>query len=84
LRGIPILSATQMVKFQLDESGVVLDSATFVVLGDPPPESPKPRQFVFDRPFLVLLQERHATAPYLALWIANSELLVPFDPAYSE
>jgi len=34
---------------------------------------------VFDKPFLVLLKRVGAKTPYLALWVDNSELLVPYD-----
>ena len=39
---------------------------------EPPP---KPRHFVFDRPFLVWLKQRDGDAPYFALWVENAELM---------
>jgi hypothetical protein len=39
------------------------------------PEPPRPRHFVFDRPFLVYLKEANGKEPYLAMWVANSEVM---------
>ncbi|MGH7143920.1 MAG: hypothetical protein ACREJ2_07245, partial [Planctomycetota bacterium] len=41
----------------------------------------EPRQFVYNRPFLVLLVHGESTVPYLALWVDNPELLVPANAA---
>ena len=38
----------------------------------------KPRQLVFDKPFLILLQRGDAQQPYFALWVDNAELLTPW------
>lgn len=71
-----LAAATQLIRFQLDESGAILESeATPVVLnGDEAP--PQPRRFVFDRPFLIYLQEREAKEPYFVMWVENPEVLV--------
>ncbi|MCL4206319.1 MAG: DUF1559 domain-containing protein [Pirellulaceae bacterium] len=77
--GLWIASAEQLIRFQLDESGVILDTETGgVVLGEEELEPPKPRRFVFDRPFLVLLRQSDTDEPYLAIWVENDEILVPF------
>jgi hypothetical protein len=77
---LPLGVATQYIKFQLDETGARLESesrAKFVSLDDDPDDDPnQPRQFVFDRPFLLALQQAGAEEPYLVLWVANRELLV--------
>ncbi len=81
--GFYIAGARQIVKFQLDESGAILESEADVILmeaGDPKP-TPQPRRFIFDKPFLVILQQRNATQPYFAAWIANKELLSPVSGA---
>lgn len=69
--------ATQLIRFQLDESGAILEAEAAVVTlnGDEPP--PEPRRFVFDRPFLIYLQERQAKQPYFVMWVENPEVLVP-------
>ena len=36
---------------------------------------PKPRRFVFDKPFLLYLKESQADEPYLVMWIANAEFM---------
>lgn len=72
-----IEDATQLIRFQLDESGAILDAEAAVVTlnGDEPP--PEPRRFVFDRPFLIYLQQRQAKQPYFVMWVENREVLVP-------
>jgi hypothetical protein len=77
----PFGAAKQYIKFQLDESGARLESlaegAAFALDDedqDRPPE--RPRLFVFDRPFLLALQQRNAEVPYFVLWVANAELLI--------
>jgi hypothetical protein len=77
---LPLGVAKQSIKFQLDEAGARLESesrAKFVSLDDEPDDDPnQPRQFVFDRPFLLALQQAGAEEPYFVLWVANSELLL--------
>ena len=72
-----IEDATQLIRFQLDESGAILDAeaAVMTLNGDEPP--PDPRRFVFDRPFLLYLQQRQAKQPYFVMWVENPEVLVP-------
>ncbi len=65
-------TASQMIKFRLDESGARLRAhVTVLALG----EEGKPRQFVFNKPFLLYLVQRNSDHPYLAMWIANEEFL---------
>lgn len=72
----------QYIKFQLDESGARIESSVEII-GDsgpgPTPQPPKPREFVFDRPFLLAVHQRNSEVPYMVLWVANEELLVPID-----
>ena len=35
-------------------------------------------EYIFDKPFLILLERKGAANPYFALWVGNAELLVPF------
>jgi len=74
--GLEIGAATQLIRFQLDESGAIVDAEARSTLlnGDEPP--PQPRRFVFDRPFLIYLQEREAKEPYFVMWVENPEVLV--------
>lgn len=63
---------TQRIRFKLDETGAALESKAVFV------SAPPPREFVFDKPFLLLLLQQDAEAPYLAVWVENAALLVPF------
>jgi hypothetical protein len=78
--GGTISSARQMIQFRLDETGgLLISDAEIQVIGDfgdpEPPPPPKPRHFIFDQPFLMVLQEKGATTPYLVAWIANAEVM---------
>jgi hypothetical protein len=71
-----ITKAIQGIRFRLDEQGAILESygeleAALLAGGEPP----RPRQFVFDKPFLIYLREPKGKEPYLAMFIANSELM---------
>jgi hypothetical protein len=73
-RGHYIAEALQAIKFKLDEKGADLSSEAsikaYIGIFD------QPRSFVFDQPFLLCLKEKEARYPYLAMWIADAELLV--------
>ncbi|HUU18859.1 MAG TPA: hypothetical protein VMW72_17035 [Sedimentisphaerales bacterium] len=71
INGLPIGYAAQMVRFRLDETGAILLSESLI----PVPASGG--QLIFDKPFLILLKRSEAKNPYFALWVGNSELLVP-------
>ncbi len=43
------------------------------------PEIFKKRRFAFDKPFLVTLWKKNDLQPYLALWVANDDILLPFS-----
>ncbi|MCD4824537.1 MAG: hypothetical protein K8S55_08010 [Phycisphaerae bacterium] len=76
VNGLPFKFAKQQIRFKLDETGAVLKSeATGALLCGPP------RDFSFDEPFLILLMRKGASQPYFALWVGNTELLVPASPA---
>jgi hypothetical protein len=80
LQGMPIVLAMQSIRFRLDENGAVLKSeASMEKKSDKKSgDRKKPRQFIFDKPFLILLERKGAAQPYFALWVDNPELLVPF------
>lgn len=63
---------TQRIRFKLDETGAALESKAVFV------SAPPPREFIFDKPFLILLIQQDAETPYLAVWVENAALLVPF------
>ncbi len=72
--GYFISKALQAIKFKLDEKGADLSSEALLRLSLGLID--QPRRFIFDKPFLLCLKEREAPYPYLAMWIADSELLV--------
>lgn len=79
--GSPIVLALQKIQFKLNETGAELKSGALLgVIGDfgIDPDAKKPRMFIFDKPFLVLLEREGAKSPYFALWVGNGELLVPY------
>ena len=63
---------TQRIRFKLDESGAQLESKTRFLAARPP------RKLIFDAPFLVVLMRPGAETPYFALWVDNTDVLVPF------
>jgi hypothetical protein len=73
-----IVQAFQAIRFSLDEKGAELESmaggTTTTTEGGP---VPKPRKFIVDKPFLLMLRETDAAEPYLAMWIANTDVLAP-------
>jgi len=62
----------QMIRFKLDESGMVLRTMTVGVSAIPL------RNFCFDKPFLVYISKKDSEIPYFAVWIDNIALLSPF------
>lgn len=64
--------AMQDINFELNESGAFADSEAKIILK----KGPGPRTMMINRPFLLMMMEKTADAPYLAAWIANPELLV--------
>ncbi len=65
----------QDVEFKMDETGATVRSTAY---GADFGGSSKPRRFVFDKPFLLTLWKKKAKQPYLAVWIASPDVLIPF------
>ena len=79
-KNLQITSAVQGIRFQMDEKGVKLKSEAHVSIGCSEELVPHPTHLlIFDKPFLVMLQQSNAKAPYLAMWIGNAELLQRVD-----
>lgn len=72
-RDSPIAMALQQTRFILSERGAVLKSEAIMV------KAFTDVNLVFDKPFLVMIQRTDAGQPYFVLWVANAELLVPFQ-----
>ncbi len=77
LQDMRIIAALQAIRFRLDERGAVLKSQGAIMAKTAQGESDGPREYIFDAPFLILLERRNAKRPYLAIWVDNPELLVP-------
>lgn len=80
--GYWIEEAWQNIRLRLDERGAdFVSEAEVMIVGEfgdtemPGPPPPKPRRFVFDRPFLIVLREGQANEPYLIGWIGNADLM---------
>jgi len=71
-----IAYAQQATDFRLDATGAKLESEAAMVAKTPEPPFP-PRRLFFDKPFLVLLRESGADAPYFALWVETPEVMEP-------
>ncbi len=67
---------TEDVRFQLNEYGARLSVLTEMGAELAYDDHPPPRHFVFDKPFLILLEKSSSSRPYFALWVGNPTLLV--------
>ncbi len=68
---MPIVEAMQTIEFRLDRSGAMLESVAFMAI------AAEPREFLFNRPFLIYMKKRDADRPFFMMWVDNAELLVP-------
>lgn len=62
--------AMQTICFKLDRSGAELTSEAVKVW------KAGPRDYHFDRPFLIAIRKRGCEQPFFVMWVANSELLL--------
>lgn len=72
--GYFIAKARQDTRFILDEKGAVLKSEGRIIAQKSAPVMV--RSFIFDKPFLIMMREKGAKAPYFALWAETAELMV--------
>jgi hypothetical protein len=77
LKGMPIGLAMQDIRFRLDEQGAILKSEAAEAKSAA--SERKRHHFIFNKPFLILLERKDAERPYFALWVDNPELLAPFN-----
>ena len=59
--------------FTLNGKGAGLESIDEAVVVTEE-EIEKPRNFIFDEPFLVMMKERKSKRPYFSMWVGNPEL----------
>jgi len=68
----------QLVRFQLNEKGAVLQSeAAIAVAGMALARPLDQHDMIFDKPFLILMKQAGASKPYFAMWVGNTSLLLP-------
>jgi len=73
-----ISKAFQKIKFELNESGAILESFALISMsigGNIVDMRKKPKMFIFNKPYLVMLRQRGLKLPYFAVWVGNDELL---------
>jgi hypothetical protein len=75
-------TAFQSIEFQLDGTGVQLKSTALGNDKDKGDDKDKdkpdvrdPKDFFYDRPFLLILKKRDAKQPFFLMWVDNAELL---------
>jgi len=66
---MPIVEARQAIKFRLDRYGAMLESEAMIFA------AAMPRDFIFNRPFLVYMKRRDSERPFFVMWVDNAELL---------
>jgi hypothetical protein len=74
---------TATLKFRLDRKGAHVEEEAFILspFEVEPSKPPEPRDFRFDRPFLLYMKKRGAERPYFVMWVANAELLCKWPAA---
>ena len=75
-----IAAARQTMRFRMDEYGAELIADTQMIVGENGDgalhiDPLKPRHLIFNRPFLIAIQQQNATVPYFLAWIGNADLL---------
>lgn len=78
-RQYKIESIIQRTAFILDESGAEIESKVEFALEafeEAIENQPKPKNMVFNKPFLLLLKRTDSKNPYFALWNSNAELMI--------
>ena len=67
--GYYIAEAWQRIRFTLDKSGALLASDAGLEA------KCIPREFLFNKPFLVIMRKRGGEKPFFVMWVDNAELL---------
>ncbi|MHC4553321.1 MAG: hypothetical protein ACYSUT_11255, partial [Planctomycetota bacterium] len=66
--------AFQNIQFRLDRYGAELKSEAVLKA-----EAAVSRNFEFNRPFLIIIKKRGTEQPFFVMWVANAELLSPYE-----
>jgi hypothetical protein len=70
-----ISKAIQKIRFKLNESGALLKSEARIVMRGTVQMEVVKRDYIFDKPFLIMLRKKGSKLPYFAMWVGNTELL---------
>lgn len=70
---------TQHIKFDLNQKGIHLESTSvsYEIYGIE--ENVKPKYYVFDQPFLIILKRKGEPNPYFLYWVENAEHMQRVD-----
>lgn len=74
-----IITVKQHTQFDLNESGARVESEAMIAVAsakDSIMDLPKPKNLIFDKPFIIIMKHRDRKNPYFVARIANDELLV--------
>lgn len=72
-----LFQSYQDINFKMDEAGAFVRSTAFNG-GFLSGESSEPRRFIYDSPFLLTAWMKQAPQPFLAIWVASPDVLLPF------
>ncbi|MCO6045480.1 hypothetical protein NG895_16335 [Aeoliella sp. ICT_H6.2] len=75
LAGLFVDQAWQMIRFQLDESGAIVESEAALATAAEAAYEEQNVDYIADRPFLVVMKRRGEKYPYFVGWFGNAELL---------
>jgi len=72
--GYFVYLAQQDIDFRFDKTGAKLESEARMQAGSVSPAIQR-EAFIFDHPFLLIMQKRGAKHPFFVMWVDNAELL---------
>jgi len=66
------------IKFDMDQKGAKVENEAVIgmMMASGPPEPKKIKQFIFDKPFWVIMKRANSQNPYFILGVNNSELTI--------
>lgn len=67
--------AIQIIDFDLNKNGISIKSLVEIT-EEAVAEDVKSREYIFDKPFLIILKEKDKQSPYFLMWVGNSELMI--------
>jgi hypothetical protein len=72
-----IAEAIQLIKFELNEFGAKLRSEAAITMRKMAAFIPaKPREFIYDKPFLIYLKHHEDAPPYFVAWVGDTDFMV--------